>query len=149
MTSEGEPVFQARACGLVFHQSKLLIQRKLNDAFWALPGGRIEPHEISSEAVVREFQEELGLLCTVERLVWVIENRFSHKGRLIYEVGFCFLLAPDQKQLAELDMAAAGAADLLEFRWIGESELGTIQFKPEALRASLFSPPDRLVHLVS
>jgi mutator protein MutT len=41
----------------------LLIKRatKVFRGFWALPGGRVEPQETVSEAVVREVREETGL----------------------------------------------------------------------------------------
>ncbi len=38
---------------------------------WDLPGGVVDPHESPASCVVREIEEELGVLVTVERLLAV------------------------------------------------------------------------------
>lgn len=48
----------------------LLCHRRDMDA-WNLPGGRIEPGELPTEAVLREVKEETGLEATIERLLGV------------------------------------------------------------------------------
>jgi len=50
--------------------SVLLCHRTDCDA-WNLPGGRVEPSESPWAAVVREVEEEVGLLVRVERLIGV------------------------------------------------------------------------------
>jgi ADP-ribose pyrophosphatase YjhB (NUDIX family) len=50
--------------------SILLCHRTDRDA-WNLPGGRVEPNESPWAAVVREVEEEVGLLVRVERLIGV------------------------------------------------------------------------------
>jgi ADP-ribose pyrophosphatase YjhB (NUDIX family) len=51
-------------------QKVLLCHRTDRDA-WNLPGGRAEAHESPWEAVLREVEEEVGLLVRVERLLGV------------------------------------------------------------------------------
>lgn len=51
--------------GFIENQNRLLItQRALNShfgGFWELPGGKVEINETPSQALIREFNEELGL----------------------------------------------------------------------------------------
>lgn len=57
--------------GIIFStdRSQVLIVRRLDVDMWALPGGGIEPHESSEEAIIREIQEETGLRVTITRKV--------------------------------------------------------------------------------
>jgi 8-oxo-dGTP diphosphatase len=51
----------------------LLIQRSdlvRAPRMWCFPGGAIEPGESPAEAIVREFQEEVGLTVVAERRLW-------------------------------------------------------------------------------
>lgn len=50
----------ATACFLNDEQ-ELLVVRKQNTTAWMLPGGKLDAHESSSEALVREVREELQL----------------------------------------------------------------------------------------
>lgn len=53
----------------------LMIQRGQEPALgaWSLPGGRVEPGETDTEAVVREVAEETGLIVRVGDLIGRIE----------------------------------------------------------------------------
>lgn len=60
------------AFALVFDSaSKVLLCLRADRDAWNLPGGRVEMHESPWEAVVREVEEEVGLVVRVERLVGV------------------------------------------------------------------------------
>lgn len=63
-----------RCVGGIAHdpQGRLLLIRRANDpdrGMWSIPGGRIEPEETDTEAVVRELREETGLDVTPGTLV--------------------------------------------------------------------------------
>ena len=61
--------FRQKASNLTFARLEILIERdhvllhkQREDHYWALPGGGIELGERSKDAVVREFEEELGCI---------------------------------------------------------------------------------------
>ena len=55
-----------------------------------MPGGAIESGEFSTEALVREMREELGVTVEIGRLVWVVENLFEYRGAFYTEFGFYY-----------------------------------------------------------
>ncbi len=67
---------RVRACGLCWQDEQLLLVNHRGlypHDFWSPPGGGVEFGESATEAVVREFLEETGLVVTVERLAFVSE----------------------------------------------------------------------------
>ena len=52
-------------------ESKVLLCHRTDRDAWNLPGGKVEVGESPWDAVVREVQEEVGLLVRVERLLGV------------------------------------------------------------------------------
>lgn len=51
--------------------SPVLLCHRTDRDMWNLPGGRVERHESPWAAVVREVEEDVGLLVRVERLLGV------------------------------------------------------------------------------
>lgn len=50
---------------------------------WVIPGGGIEPGEYSRDAAIREVKEETGLNVSIDRLLWVVEEK-DNRGELTY-----------------------------------------------------------------
>jgi len=68
-----------RCVGAVIHdpRGRLLLVRRANEpgkGRWSLPGGRVEPGESDTEAVIREVHEETGLTVTVSHLIGRVER---------------------------------------------------------------------------
>jgi 8-oxo-dGTP diphosphatase len=63
------------AVGIIMNNGQVLAcQRKRTVRYplkWEFPGGKIEPGETASEAVVRELQEELGIDAVPDRILLV------------------------------------------------------------------------------
>ena len=55
--------------------------RKEHPGKWEFPGGKLEPGESVFRALVREFQEELGLEITRAEPMFVVRHRYP--GRLV------------------------------------------------------------------
>lgn len=76
MSSRKEPL--KVALGIVFEEGKVLIierAKQEGSLTWAFPGGKIDPGEDSSHAVVREVLEETG----------VEVNQLSLLGEILHE----------------------------------------------------------------
>src|SRR5688500_10348906 len=70
-----ELITRGRACAIIRQADRILLNRFGGDSFWALPGGAIESGEFSTDALVREMREELGVTVEIGRLIWVVENQ--------------------------------------------------------------------------
>lgn len=62
-----------RSAGVLIRNNKILVQREKDGLEYALPGGHVKIGETSMEALIREYQEEIGADITCERLIWVEE----------------------------------------------------------------------------
>ncbi|MFD2647280.1 NUDIX hydrolase [Devosia albogilva] len=143
--------FQLRAAGIALRGGKLLIHRGTTDAFWALPGGRVEYGETIVETLEREMVEELGCRVTVGRLLFTCETIFSAGERRHHEIGFYHLMSvPDDFGCEDgiCHRVRDGFADL-EFRWIDTDEpsLSAAPVHPAAMRPFLADLPLAPVHL--
>ncbi len=72
--SEGKP--SLRVSGVLVDDRRLLMveQSRRDERYWLLPGGGVIFGETLSEALRREFLEELGLRVAVDRLLAIVES---------------------------------------------------------------------------
>lgn len=69
-------VFNYRVCGIILHDDKILALHDERSPYFYLPGGRVNLHEKSSAAILRELKEELLIDAKIIRALWVDENFF-------------------------------------------------------------------------
>jgi len=85
------------ACAVVFNvNGALLLQKREDNGYWSLPGGRTDIGESITETCVREVWEETGFEVAIARLVGVYSDptQFhvgSYKdGNVVQYVNLCF-----------------------------------------------------------
>lgn len=82
--------FVLRAAALVVHNNKVLLvkHRHGNDAYWVLPGGRVEEGETILQAAGRELAEELNIKPEIQKMLFfdevILPERRKHVVDFVY-----------------------------------------------------------------
>ena len=107
------------------------------ETFYRGLGGEIEFGETAADAVVREFQEELGREIRVRDRLGVIENRFTLQGEPGHEVVFEFLVefAPGEAPDGYEPLTADEGGYPFTARWLPLAEVlaGAWRVYPEGV----------------
>ena len=76
--------------GLAIKNNKLLVEEGFdsvkNETFYRCLGGGIEFLEKSSDALKREFKEEIGINVIIRDFLGISENIFTYKGKNAHEL---------------------------------------------------------------
>jgi 8-oxo-dGTP pyrophosphatase MutT (NUDIX family) len=90
-----------------------------------LLGGGIEFGETALEAVVREFEEELGLQCVAKEILGVFENLFTFEGKAGHEIVFIVRLGCNRAFDLATPFALVDREPTTFARWIKKDILAT------------------------
>jgi 8-oxo-dGTP pyrophosphatase MutT (NUDIX family) len=123
---------------IIRHADRLLLNRYGGDGFWALPGGAAEQDEFSTDALVREMREELGVTVAAGRLIWIVENLFDCRGTSYTEYGFYYEAAwPSDVDIGDAEFAGEEPDQF--FCWVQHAEIAALDFRPAVLRLPLLA----------
>ena len=133
---------QCVAHGLVMKDSKILVY-KVQDkvkkkSFFRLIGGHIEFGESASDALKREFKEEIDEDIEIIQKLKVFENMFTYKGRDQHEFVSLFEVKFISKKPYEENIIIGheGPHRTFKARWIDVSDFDGVQkvlYPPEVL----------------
>ena len=111
---------------LIFDGGRLLAAKRPEGMHlagrWEFPGGKLEKGETPESALERELMEELGVTARCGRIYAAIP--FDYPDRSVLLMFYA----------ARIVSGEARAIDEAEIRWLGESELDTLDWAPADLR---------------
>jgi 8-oxo-dGTP pyrophosphatase MutT (NUDIX family) len=106
-------------------------------AWWATPGGALDPGETHEEGLRRELLEEAGIAAEIGPCVWTRDHTFEWGERLVRQVERYFLVRVESDEVApQLDLAAEDVHDLRWWR-LDEVAASAEDFAPRGLAALL------------
>lgn len=133
-------IFNCRAVAIIIYDDKILFQKRKQDEFWALPGGKIRVGETTKEAITRELKEELGLVnFNVSDVVTVSEYFFEFGKDKYHQFIFGHKVSVLDSEWIFKDETFTGIEEQenLLFKWFELNELETEPIKPDFLKEQL------------
>jgi ADP-ribose pyrophosphatase YjhB (NUDIX family) len=109
--------------------SRILLVRRANppaQGMWSIPGGRVEPGEMSEDAVVRELREETGLVGIVVGEVGTVDRAAPNGGTYVIR-DFRLVVGGRETPMAGDDAADVG--------WFTADELAALETSPGLVQA--------------
>ena len=125
--------------GVIFkYQGKVLIEiRKDRVGNSVIPGGRIKIGEKSSDALIREIKEEMGIVLDNDKLIYnnTIEEFFTFDNTKFHEIFFVYEYPVDEVFYQEL-MNIKGNLDnhTTEYIFVSPSEFDNVDLLPLRIR---------------
>lgn len=126
--------FMCRSCAVVMYEGKILFQKRRNDKYWALPGGKIGVLETTSEAVTRELKEELDITdITVGDVISVTENFFEWNGNRVHQYIFAHKVTFNDPKYNDIEGTFDGSEEGKDviFTWVKKEDLVNTPIKPD------------------
>ena len=139
--SVGKNWFRCRTGAIIIEEDCFLAVKTRSAPHFYTVGGGIHVGERSEDCVVREVQEETGVLYEIDRLAAVCENFFTGKeaaldGYSCHVIEFYYLMK--SRGSRELHSASYGwNREREELSWIPLHELPGTNIKPDFLRTRL------------
>jgi 8-oxo-dGTP pyrophosphatase MutT (NUDIX family) len=141
-------IFSYRVAGVLVRDGMVLLQHGLNDPDFAFPGGHVNFGEVSEDALIREFQEEIAADIKPVRLLWIVENFFPWGEKDCHQICLYYLVALGDQARIPLEGSFIAQGGVLEFCWIDLSELSSITLYPSHAKDKLLDLSNHIEQFV-
>lgn len=144
----GSGKFNYRVCAVILSEGKILAMQDERSPYYYLPGGRVQMGETAEHAILRELQEELGIIARIRRPLWLNQGFFNEDvDKLDYhELCLYFLVDVSGTGLAEQGERFTRMENdhTLRFEWLALERLEKEYFYPVFLKKAVFKLPEQL-----
>lgn len=140
--------FGARAGAIIYNENKtkILLENQNNERYM-FPGGRIDIHEDSGAAIVRELKEELNLEIDL-KLKYIVEMFLDSSKTRYHEIGFYYL------SIVNEDKITNGFHSLNDdgiFEWVPIKNLENYKILAKPIKNKVFNNEivdEKLEHII-
>ena len=125
-----------RTAGIIIHNNKVSLHHNTNHPYYALIGGRVQFSENSSDAIKREFEEETGYEVYVKKHLTTIENFYSYKNKIVYEIEFLYELEFVDDNLKDIieTIDNKEGKEYLKYEWVDLDSIKNIDVRPRVIQ---------------
>lgn len=143
-------VFNTRAVGVCVKSGKVFVSKLKGDKFWTFVGGKPNFGESTDDAVLREFEEEIGVKLKIDRLAAVIENFFEFQEKDWHQYIFFYILKDEENALEIFD----GERDIKDnakgiYKWVDITDLKNEKIAPACLVEILTNTQEGVQHFIN
>ncbi len=145
-------ILNCRAVAIIEHNGKILFQKRKQDDFWALPGGKIRVGETTKNTIERELKEELGLKeITIGDICTISEYFFNFGPDKYHQFIYGHKINADNNDWLYKDNEFNGIEknENLIFKWFNINTLDIAPIKPDFLKDQLSQINDKELQFVS
>ena len=128
-----------RTAGVLIQNGCILLQRDAGGDEYALPGGHVQVGETTMQALAREWQEEMGVFVTCEKLLWTEECFFEWRGKQNHHLCFYYLIRADSDASLPETAAFTPHRDnpAVEVGWLPIDRLQEVTIYPAFIREEI------------
>lgn len=131
-------IFTCRVAALIENKGRVLVQKRVNDKVWALPGGKLRILEKTEDGIRREIGEELGCDLFNLKLLSVSENFFEMKGKKAHQYIFTYEGNLDTNKYDDLEeFESIEIGKNVIYRWIEIDKLDEFEIRPDNIKEQL------------
>lgn len=142
-------ICHVRVTGVLLKDHKLLVQKIKDQNEYALPGGHLQFGETLEEALVREYQEEIGAEIKCKRLLWTEENFWKWKGKDAHNIGFYYLIDLCEGAIIPDGFTPMRDNGSVVLGWVSIDDLEDKNIFPEFLKSEIKNLSDSPKHFVT
>lgn len=129
-----------RVAAIIEYNNKYLLQLSERADFYALLGGRVELGEDSTQTIIREMKEEIGIDLKKEevKLINITENFFTLNNHNYHEILYIFKIKLNEtnKITKEKDIKLLDKETTI-LNWFSEEEIKNMDLRPQFSKSML------------
>ncbi len=137
--------FNFRVACIVTGQKKILIQKNFNDDYYSIIGGRVKFFEDTTEALIREINEETGITISRDeaKLIDIVENFFIYDNTKFHEILFIYKVEENEKLMMMDNFKTIDKNNSINL-WVDIKELNKYKIMPTIVKKIIDN--DKLNH---